>query len=191
MVKKAFPGQTAYPGEGAGGLSATSRWWPVLAAGVLWLAAGVSAGYWILLAWGRTPVVPVTAAPADTGAPDTALVARALGSEAAAPVADTASSAAASRYSLLGVVAGSSQGAALISVDEQPAKPYRLGAAVEGGLLLQSVGKGSARLGPTLGGPATVELTVPTLPSASPSTGSETDTEVETEVETEATAEPS
>jgi general secretion pathway protein C len=168
MVQTVPLAQTAYPGDSAGGMSSSvaSRWWPVLAAAVLWLAVGLSAGYWVLLAWGRTPMVPVAASPADAGALDTALVARALGAAAATPADEAAPSAAASRYALLGVIAGrSSRGAALISVDEQPARPYPVGATVPGGLVLQSVGRGIARLGPSPSGPATVELKLPEPPA--------------------------
>jgi general secretion pathway protein C len=162
MVKTAPHAQAAHPGDSAGGMAASSRVWPVLAAGLLWLAAAFSAGYWVLQAWGRTPVVSVAAAPLDTGAPDTAQVARALGAASAAPLEGQEAPAFASRYILLGVIAGRArQGAALIAVDDQPPKPYRVGATVEGGLVLQSVGKNTARLGPSSSGPATVELAVP------------------------------
>jgi general secretion pathway protein C len=164
MVKLAPTSQPAYPAEGAGGLSPSSRWSPVLAAGLLWLAAGLVAGYWVLQALGRTAVVPVAAEPQPSQAPDAALVARALGATSAAPATAQTPPAASSRYALLGVIAGaSSQGAALIAVDDQPPRPYRVGATVEGGLVLQSVGKNTARLGPSSSGPATVELTVPAL----------------------------
>jgi general secretion pathway protein C len=164
MVKTAPHPQTVHTGDSAGGMAASSRVWPVLAAGLLWLAAALSAGYWVLQAWGRTPVVPVAAAPLDTGALDTAQVARALGAASAAPSEGLVESAANSRYTLLGVIAGSARhGAALIAVDDQPPRPYRVGATVEGGLVLQSVGKNTVRLGPSSSGPATVELAVPLL----------------------------
>lgn len=137
--------------------------WPALAAGVLWLAAGLSAGYWALLAWGRSPVTPVAAVAMAPVGSDAAAVARALG--AAAPVAAAeapAPVAAAARYRLLGVVdqAGRS-GAALIAIDGQPPRPYTVGAALEGGLVLQSVDRLGAKLGASSAGPATVELSLP------------------------------
>ncbi len=66
-------------------------------------------------------------------APDAQALARLLG---AGPVAPAAAPAAASRFALEGVLAGtaSGHGAALIAVDGKPPKPYRVGAEVEPGL---------------------------------------------------------
>lgn len=137
--------------------------WPGLVAGLLWLLAGLSAGYWILLALGRSPVTPVAGALPLTMAGDVASVARALGAAAPKPAAEAATTASAdSRYSLLGVVdQPGRQGAALIALGGQPPRPYRVGAALEGGLVLQSVDRRSARLGVTPDGPVTMELTLP------------------------------
>ncbi|MGI9216338.1 MAG: type II secretion system protein N [Hydrogenophaga sp.] len=136
---------------------------PALAAGVLWLAAGLSAGYWVLLAWGRSPVTAVAAVPLAPMGSDAAAVARALG--AVAPVAEAkapAPVATASRYRLLGVVDQSGRrGAALIAIDGQPPRPYTVGAALEDGLVLQSVSRLGARLGASNSGPTTVELSLP------------------------------
>ena len=136
---------------------------PALAAGVLWLAAGLSAGYWALLALGRSPVAPVAAVALAPAGSDAAAVARALGAlppavaaQAPAPVA------AASRYRLLGVVdQAGRRGAALIAIDGQPPKPYTVGAALEGGLVLQSVDRRGVKLGASGAAPATVELSLP------------------------------
>ena len=134
-----------------------------LTAGVLWLAAGLSAGYWALLAWGRSPVTPVAAVAMAPVGSDAAAVARALG--AAAPVAAAeapAPVAAAARYRLLGVVDQAGRnGAALIAIDGQPPRPYTVGTVLEGGLVLQSVGRLGAQLGASSAGPATVELSLP------------------------------
>ena len=166
-MNKAASSPSIYPGDGPVGSSAPRRAWPSVAAGVLWLAAGLSAGYWVLLAWGRTPVTPVAAAPMALPVADAALVARALGVLPAVVPTSVAQASVAvpSRYVLLGVVAvGSVQGAALIGMDGQPARPYRVGAMLGGGLVLQSVSRSSARLGPALQGPTTVELTLPQTP---------------------------
>jgi general secretion pathway protein C len=136
---------------------------PALVAGVLWLAAGLSAGYWVLLAWGRSPVTPVAAVALAPMGSDAAAVARALG--AAAPVAAAEAPApvtAAARYRLLGVVDQAGRnGAALIAIDGQPPKPYTVGAALEGGLVLQSVDRQGVKLGASSAGSATVELSLP------------------------------
>ncbi len=66
---------------------------------------------------------------------------------------------------LTGVAAGTSgRGAALISVDGRPARPYAVGMAVGDGLVLQSVQGRRAQLGPALQGPSTVVLELPPLP---------------------------
>lgn len=63
----------------------------------------------------------------------------------------------------MGVLAGrdSGGGAALIALDGQPPKPYRVGAQVDAGLVLQSLGPRQARLGATLHGPAALTLEIP------------------------------
>ena len=77
---------------------------------------------------------------------------------AAAPVATLAS-----RFALIGVLSGrnSGGGAALIAVDGKPAKPFRVGAAVDEGLVLQALGPRQAQLGRDADGPATLTLDMP------------------------------
>ena len=167
MNKPVASAYSIYHEDDPVGSSALRRSGPTVAAGVLWLAAGLSAGYWVLLAWGRTPATPVAAAPMALPVADAALVARALGVLPTVAPTDMAQApvAAPSRYVLLGVVAvGPAQGAALIGMDGQPPRPYRVGAVLDGGLVLQSVGRSSVRLGPALQGPATVELSLPQTP---------------------------
>ena len=48
-----------------------------------------------------------------------------------------------------------------IAVDGKPAKPFRVGAAVDEGLVLQALGPRQAQLGASMGGPATVTLDMP------------------------------
>ncbi len=166
MNKAASFAHSLYPGDSPSSLAAGRKPWPVLAAGLLWLAAGLSAGYWVLLALGRTPVTPVSAVASAVPVADPAAVGRALGS---LPVASTTDGApvpvaVVSRYALLGVVDGGQQrGAALLAVGGQPPRPYRVGAVVEDGVVLQSVSRRTVRLGATLDGPSTVELSVPEL----------------------------
>lgn len=103
--------------------------------------AAASAAYWGLKAWG--PSTPVAApALALAWAPPVGLkaLALALGGGLVPQQAPGEAPAASSRYALLGVAAGNAHGgAALISVDGQPARPVRVGATVEGALVLQSV----------------------------------------------------
>lgn len=70
------------------------------------------------------------------------------------------------RFVLLGVVAPPSaraaqrEGVALIAVNGQPARPWRVGKVVDGDLVLLAVSKRGAELGPK-GGEPTVSLTLP------------------------------
>jgi len=102
--------------------------------------AAASAAYWGLKAWGLS--TPPVAAPALAlaWAPPVGpkALALALGG-GLAPQAPSEAAAAPSRYALLGVAGNAHGGAALISVDGQPAKPVRVGATVAGALVLKSV----------------------------------------------------
>jgi general secretion pathway protein C len=140
---------------------------------VIWAAVAAGGAFWSLRL-----LVPSTAAPAHTVTVSAAAVARGdltrvLGfdppptAEAAAPVAE-----AERRFQLLGVVAPrgitASEGVALIAIDGNPPKAYRVGASVDGETVLQSVSMRGAALGPR-GGAATVSLATP--PPAPPATG--------------------
>ncbi|MFM6999838.1 MAG: type II secretion system protein N, partial [Limnohabitans sp.] len=83
---------------------------------------------------------------------------RALGATAIGPTAAPE----AGRLQLLGVVAeASGQGSALISIDGQAPKAYRVGQTVSEGLMLQSLGAKRAQLGATLSGARQLELQLP------------------------------
>lgn len=139
-----------------------SRRGPALAAGLLWLAAGLSVGYWVLQFLGRSAVTPVVAVATTPPPPDSMAVARTLGAVPVAAVGAAPVPTAPPRYVLLGVVStGTDGGAALIAVDSQPPRPYRVGAALDGGLVLQAVTRSTVRLGPSLDAPASMELTLP------------------------------
>ena len=128
----------------------------------IWALAAASAAYWGLRLTARPPGMPApTAAPAPVAA-DMQAMARLLG----AVTAQTPQAAAApvsSRFALVGVLAGQQggSGAALIAVDGKPAKPYRVGATVDAGLVLQSLSPRQARLGAGQDSAATVTLEMP------------------------------
>jgi general secretion pathway protein C len=168
MKQTVSPSPAIHPGDRSMGPVAGRVPWPAVVAGLVWLAAGFSAGYWTLLAVGRQPPTRVAGAPVTLPVSEPAMVAGALGARAAPVTVEQgpAAQSVATRYTLLGVVySPGRQGAALIAVGEEPARPYRVGATVDNGLVLQAVGRGSVRLGATVSGPTTVELTVPQLPA--------------------------
>ena len=115
--------------------------WPLtprLTAGLLtalvWALVAGSALFWGLRAGGtgQPAQAQLAGGPAVGAVPvDTRTVARVLGApeptQAAAPVPDVTS-----RLALRGIVTHEGRGAALIAVDGKPAKPVRVGAALEG-----------------------------------------------------------
>ncbi|RYX94351.1 MAG: general secretion pathway protein C [Comamonadaceae bacterium] len=129
----------------------------------VWVFAALSVAFWAFRLTNPAPgkvaaaVMAAAATPPDTGA-----LMRALGATAPTVAPQVA---AASRYALIGVIADRSRyGAALIAVQGQPARPYRVGSQVDEGLVLQSVDRRSAALGNAVGAPASVLLEMPALP---------------------------
>ena len=147
------------PGQGS--------WLPRLTTLLVWGLAMASVAYWALrLGTPADGLAPVPVASNALAQADASAVARALGATVqgvAAPVAQ-----APSRFVLTGVVADRRQGgAALIAINGQPARTYRVGAQVEPGLLLTSVGARRAVLAPALNAPPTMTLELaPLIPAA-------------------------
>lgn len=126
---------------------------------VLWALAALCAVYWGLR-MGAARALPAGAAPvAQMPEPvNPQSVARLLGGQ---PITEAAP-AESGRLVLQGVVSGASgAGAALIAVDGEPARPFRVGSSVQGDLWLQSLQARQARLGPGLRGATTVILELP------------------------------
>jgi general secretion pathway protein C len=128
---------------------------------LLWGMAAASVVYWGFKLAARPAAAPLVAvAGRPAAAPDMAAVGRLLGATRTAAPAEPAVTLA-SRFSLVGVVARPSRvGIALIAVDGKPPRPYRVGATLDEGLVLQAVEGRRAMLGPE-GGPATVTLELP------------------------------
>ena len=126
----------------------------VLAFGV-WALVAYSAVSWGLKASvaGESPSV-AAAASVETIQPQS--VARSLGADVAAAQPTTAS-----RFQLQGVLAGEAQGVALLVVDGKPAKPYRVGATVAEGWVVQSAQGRRVTLGPSVDAPAALTLELP------------------------------
>ena len=143
--------------------------WPLrVSTGLLWALLGLSAGWWGLkMASGPAAISLVAPPPVHWPEPaDPVAVGRLLGAQPV-PVEGTGRLAApslASRFVLMGVVAGfPGGGAALLSVDGQPPRPYRVGSVVADGMVLQSVQGRRALIGPARNGAAAVALELPAL----------------------------
>lgn len=132
----------------------------------LWALAAASIVFWGLrLAAPSDAIAPPAVAKAQPD-PDPAAVAQMLGAVSAQPAA-VATPEAASRFSLLGVVADADlQGAALIAVDGKPPRPFKVGATVAEGYVLQSVSTRAATLGASVNGSPVLTLRLPTRPLA-------------------------
>lgn len=137
---------------------------------LLWAGAAASVVAWGLkLSSTSNATVPPAAVGTRPAVADAASLARVLGASPSAPTVAAAQPSAASRMSLLGVVADrSKQGAALIAVEGRPAKPYRVGSPVDEGLVLKSVEARKAVLASSMDGPAVVTLELPPLAAAAP-----------------------
>jgi general secretion pathway protein C len=144
----------------AGMVSNSSNRWAVAGSTfMLWGLVAASAVYWATRLGNSGNNAPAAPAARATPPADPAAVARLLG---AGPAAAAAPASLSSRFNLLGIVSEPGRrGAALIAVDGRPARPYRVGTAVEEGLLLQSVEPRRALLGATMDGPPAVTLELP------------------------------
>lgn len=145
----------------------SAKLWPGVWAALLWCAAAASAVFWVLNFPSGSAVqgVPLVQGSAQaTGASSvqaSAHMARVWGLQAPVPVPEV-SIAQSSRFQLLGVVAGASgQGSALIALDGQPPRAFRVGQTVTDGVVLQSLGQKQAQLGVSAQGTALFSLSLP------------------------------
>ncbi|MDE2607105.1 MAG: general secretion pathway protein C [Burkholderiales bacterium] len=145
--------------------SSSAAWTARGTAFLLWALAAASAAFWALRLGGGGPVTSLPAEPPrPVASVDPAALARLLGGVPSASAPAAAAPSLASRFRLLGVVAGvrSGEGAAVIAVDGKPPRPYRVGATIDEGVVLQSVRGRQAVLGaPGAGGQALVTLELP------------------------------
>jgi general secretion pathway protein C len=143
---------------------------------LVWAAVAASAAYWGLRLGSAPAPLPATVQPVAAGTLR-GDIDRLFAAPAGTPEPEAAMPAPpglASRFQLLGVMAPrpgerpSSQGVALVGIDGKPPRPYRVGAPVDGELVLLAVAPRSASFGPA-GGAALFQLELPLLPP--PSTG--------------------
>lgn len=142
------------------------------AAFVIWASVAALAAFWSLRLLVQPMPLPAGTTMVATAGANQGDLSRLFGSDVptaqAAPVVQTDA-----RFQLVGVVAPRSASArdealAVIAFDGRPAKAYRIGAAVDGDLVLQAVHARGAVLGPP-GQPAQVDLELAALPA--PATG--------------------
>lgn len=142
----------------------------------MWALAAACAAFWA----SRVLVRPAGLPPGTTTVPSVQAlrgdVTRLLGepAEDAEETPDAPVAAESSRFRLLGVAAprvpqAAAEGVALIAVDGKPARAYRVGAVVDGALVVQRVHARGADLGGRDTDQASVSLTVAPLPP--PATG--------------------
>ncbi|WP_228778625.1 MULTISPECIES: general secretion pathway protein C [unclassified Polaromonas] len=128
---------------------------------MVWTLAAGSGLYWgvrFSSGHGSTTSAPQDAAPTVI---DPRALARILG--ATEPNAEPQATLS-SRFVLQGVIAGApGGGAALIAIDGNPPKPFRVGSVVEEGLVLKSATARQVMLSATRDGPALVILDMPLL----------------------------
>ncbi|MCE2780732.1 type II secretion system protein N [Limnohabitans sp.] len=131
---------------------------------LIWCAAAAGLVFWVLkfpTDSGARPT-PVTATPIVSSVlgPDAASqTARVWGVQSALPEVSMALS---SRFQLLGVIANASgHGSALIAVDGQAPKAYRVGQTLTDGVTLINLSARQANLGPASGGAGGFSLAMP------------------------------
>ncbi len=144
-----------------------------LAAFVIWSLVAATAVFWALRFAARSPQAPPYAVAVGKSAPVRGDLTRLFGTAPIVAVTAEAAPEAPSRFKLVGVMAPRSNpaqqvpayGLALIAVDGKPAKAFAVGARLDDGLILQSVGHRSATIGPAQG-ERSVLLELPALPPA-------------------------
>lgn len=142
---------------------------------LIWALVGASVVTWGLRFAVRPLPVPAQAAPVDLQRAAQGDVARLLGAGAAAPApvpaVVVAPAPGSDRIKLIGLMAPAHEGAraaqglALLALDGQPPRTYRVGASIDGAWVLQAVDRRSVSIGPP-GAPAAVVLEMPALPVA-------------------------
>lgn len=148
---------------GAVGVAERGALWPRWAAAAVWLGVGLSAVHWGTRIWDQRPAAPVPVIAPPALVLDAQQVARALG--AGGTAAPEAAAAPTARHKLLGLATDASgHGVALISSDDGPAKPYRLGAQLPDGQYIRRLGAREVGLGASERGPVTGQLALNLTP---------------------------
>jgi len=142
-----------------------------LLAFLIWAGVAASAVFWLLRLWTTSPTAPPHTTVVSGGGPARGDLTRVFGAPPApaGPAAAPAEPALASRFKLLGVAAPRDSadkiGLALIAVDGKPARGFKVGAVVDGDMVLQSVHPRGASVGAPGAAPS-LTLELPPLPGA-------------------------
>ena len=142
-----------------------------LLAFLIWAGVAASAVFWLLRLWSTSPTAPAHTVAVSGAGPARGDLTRVFGAPPApaGPAAAPAEPALASRFKLLGVAAprdsADKVGLALIAVDGKPARGFKVGAVVDGELVLQSVHPRGASVGAPGAAPS-LTLELPPLPGA-------------------------
>ncbi len=128
----------------------------------VWLLVAASATYWVLrLNEPKLPESLSTLAASKVDTIDATSLGRLLGATAPQALAPVAVS---SRFALKGVVSGvPGKEAALISIDNKPAVTFKVGSAIEDGIVLQSATARKVTLSTNRGDSAVMTLEMPLL----------------------------
>lgn len=155
------------PGMQSLSLLPTAKAWPIrLVTFFLAALAAASVGFWTLRWPSSAPSTHQTVAPSAPATIDTAKLALLLGAPTnQGSTVSPAPKPAGAQYQLLGIIAqGAKQGSALIGIDGQPPKPYRVGEHLTDSLVLQSVKARSAVLASDVNAADGISLELPPLP---------------------------
>lgn len=121
---------------------------------------------WALVYWGSLILEPVHRPQAAPMAEGPQVRAQAISSWLAAPASPPQPELIApSRFNLLGVIAEGRGGVAVIALDGQPPRPYRVGAVIAEGVVLRAVGPRYAELAADRTGPVSQRLELPPAPA--------------------------
>jgi general secretion pathway protein C len=129
----------------------------------IWALVAASAAFWSLKIFAATrPVPPGAQAPQAIAA--NGPMERLFGAVVVPTTATAAAAPESSRFKLVGVIAppnGVAEGGyAVVSIDDAPARTWRVGSTLDGNTTLQTVSKRGAEFGPS-GGPSSFSLQLP------------------------------
>jgi general secretion pathway protein C len=139
----------------------SSRWTGFL----VWALVAASTAFWGLKIFAASRPLPAGVQAPGDATPRSGPLEHVFGAVVVPTVAVAAPPPESTRYQLVGVIApregaGERSGVAIVSMDQQPARPWHVGATLDGNTTLLSVSKRAAEFGPP-GGPVAFTLSLP------------------------------